>query len=1352
MRRLLLITLLLVLVAGCSSNSGPVIPDEIEDPMQGAVLTNAAQNVQSGRTLWGLYEWVIDLQNETFEAVPLRDAAMHFNVVKDMNESPSLVQFEGVTIDMPNNTISLDVFLYHPYPGRPNLAGFDVHGIMIGPGTLGGFDDSTINMADLTDPHIISPDGLSRWWNPVEFNIGNDLFSYTEGNLGKPHAIWNYDATLNGYKVFSDDLGNVEPVGEYNIDDRLIFTTDATHSRHYDVWFPTEDDHWILRYNYAIDASWAPIPGYTWGDDVDVPDDWDSNANQEEPYWALVNPTQNSLYFNTSEQGGEAKLEVRVFDWQGSLDPGDVADQITELKFEAPGLYDGLEYGTVTDPGSAGASFASYEIVLDGDKLQTGALNNILLTVESANGDYQDGLTGYSGSAPLAYYWYGPVDALNISENPFQAPEALATISDAQVEIGALVEFDATASHDNNGLAGFIETYEWDFDGDGVYGDAYDYGTDILPVVQYNTPGIFEIDLRVTNNFGLLDTLDDKLDLQVDAIPPVAIATADKSEAEVGEAVNFNGSYSHDPDGTVDLWEWDFDDDGVFGDAYDSGTDEMPTFAFSTAGEHFVNLRVTDNDLATDTLDEKIVIDINDPDNEPPVAQATVDNDNPMVGETVTFDGTTSYDPDGTVDIYEWDFDNDGVFGDPYDSGTDDMPLIAFATPGVRFVNLRVTDNLGGIDTLDEKIPINVIETQNEPPVADAIADNYAPGIGDPVGFDGTASFDPDGTVDLYEWDFDNDGVFGDAYDSGTDDMPVTSFATPGIHLVNLQVTDNEGATDTLDELLIIDVQELPNVPPVAIADYSPLTVYEGDPIQFDATSSYDLDGFITLYEWDFDEDGSYGDTYDSGTDEMPVVTYVGPGEYCVGLRVWDDDGAFDVLDEPLCVYVEPLPNIPPVADAYAVNPSVLVFDIVYFDATASYDPDGWLVAWDWDFNNDGIFGDPYPFGTPEQPEYAWTTPGEYWVNLRVTDNDGATDTLGEPIIITVEPSPNIPPVAVAELISTSLFADMPIAFTGSNSYDTDGWITDWLWDFDADGVFGDFYDLGTDVDPAKYFTPGYHEIDLKVIDNGGAEDTLDQLLSFTVYDAISIELWEDQWWKAMNDWSYISRDHVSPAGIPINYLNYNGPWDFTVVTYPDTPDTMVQLTVTHPEVAPFIPAFFPASTDYVMKHGIHSPPYDGNLYFVEEADMLSEILMLHGYYGDNFYTGETDLYQFDSTTGGVIEVQFPLDMSLDLEFYHHFPAVNPIMTMHYTEIALGEGEYDVPYSGPLSGVALYTRTYWELEIQGEPALQALLYKWTDDDGAQVARLYTLNTTEVSNFNTTTYEIFGESRLTVLGD
>ena len=80
--------------------------------------------------------------------------------------------------------------------------------------------------------------------------------------------------------------------------------------------------------------------------------------------------------------------------------------------------------------------------------------------------------------------------------------------------------------------------------------------------------------------------------------PPSAVVTADRTTADVGTFILFDGTGSSDPDGTVVTYSWDFGDGSpvVTGDAFEAG---MVFHSFGADGVYTVTLTVTDDQGAT---------------------------------------------------------------------------------------------------------------------------------------------------------------------------------------------------------------------------------------------------------------------------------------------------------------------------------------------------------------------------------------------------------------------------------------------------------------------------------------------------------------------------------------------------------------------------------------------------------------------------------------------------------------------------------------------------------------------------------------------------------------------------------
>jgi hypothetical protein len=83
----------------------------------------------------------------------------------------------------------------------------------------------------------------------------------------------------------------------------------------------------------------------------------------------------------------------------------------------------------------------------------------------------------------------------------------------------------------------------------------------------------------------------------------------------------------------------------------------------------------------------------------------------------------------------------------------------------------------------------------NEPPNADFSWTPQNPSINQEISFNASASQDPDGAITLYEWDWDNDGVYDESQSSPTTTHSWTSL---GSYPVTVRVTDDDTATATV--------------------------------------------------------------------------------------------------------------------------------------------------------------------------------------------------------------------------------------------------------------------------------------------------------------------------------------------------------------------------------------------------------------------------------------------------------------------------------------------------------------------------------------------------------------------------
>lgn len=160
-----------------------------------------------------------------------------------------------------------------------------------------------------------------------------------------------------------------------------------------------------------------------------------------------------------------------------------------------------------------------------------------------------------------------------------------------------------------------------------------------------------------------------------------------------------------------------------------------------------------------------------------PVAVLTVDATTVTTYDLLVFDASNSYDADGWIESYFWEF-GDG------NTSTDITPTHFYTDDGIYTVTLNVTDNIGEINST-----VTIITVGNQPPIPLFTVSPQPPvSLGQLLSFDASDSYDPDGTITSYVWDY------GDNTGSGSGLTTTYRYASPGLYSVTLTVTDDDDA------------------------------------------------------------------------------------------------------------------------------------------------------------------------------------------------------------------------------------------------------------------------------------------------------------------------------------------------------------------------------------------------------------------------------------------------------------------------------------------------------------------------------------------------------------------------------
>ncbi len=491
--------------------------------------------------------------------------------------------------------------------------------------------------------------------------------------------------------------------------------------------------------------------------------------------------------------------------------------------------------------------------------------------------------------------------------------------------------------------------------------------------------------------------------------------------------VLLNGSGSQDPDSDPLEYLWTWVADGQSGQT--SGVNPIIQLPL---GHHMIQLVVFDGTHYSEP--DAVVIRVSRP-NQDPVANAgpdqTVSSSGGQVG--VTLDGSGSYDPDGSVIEYAWTW----TAGGQVKTATGVRPVIVLPS-GQYSVQLIVSD--GTASSQADYVSIVVLQS-NQIPVANAGPDQTVvlPSGSGPasVGLNGSASYDPDGTISQYFWSW----TVGTMQNTVTGVSP-TILLPAGQFSVKLIVYDGEDYSQA-DYVQITVTQN--NQAPVANAgpdQTKAVTSGNQASVILDGTGSSDPDSTIVAYYWSWIASGqNHTATGATPTISLPV------GLYSIQLVVYDGE-AYSQTDTVIITVTQG--NQPPVANAgpdQAQTVSAGGLASVILNGTGSSDPDGTIVAYYWSW----IAGGQNRTATGATPTISLPV-GLYSIQLVVYD--GQAYSQADTVIITVTQG-NQAPVANAgpdQTKTVNAGGLATVTLNGSASHDPDGTISQYIWSWIVNG------------------------------------------------------------------------------------------------------------------------------------------------------------------------------------------------------------------------------------------------------------------------------------------------------------
>lgn len=502
--------------------------------------------------------------------------------------------------------------------------------------------------------------------------------------------------------------------------------------------------------------------------------------------------------------------------------------------------------------------------------------------------------------------------------------------------------------------------------------------------------------------------------VQVEAEAPTGV-TGPLSDPSEEIAVFLQGNAEDtDGDGMPDSWEIAHGFNPY--DPADSGSDADGD-GLDNVGEYGAGSDPAEPDSDGDGVSDGAEVafgqnPVNPADNVP-VANAGQDRRvNPTV---VTLDGSASSDPNGDPLTFFW-TQVDGPATVALSDPTAVRPGFVATKSGDYRFRLVVSD--GKVASPPDEVKITV---RNVAPTAAAGPDQVVD-AGPLVTLDGRASSDPNGDPLTFAWS----QTEGPAVALAGADSVQASFAPVAAGVYGFRLVVSDGVKTSAPDDVRIVVNAVNRVPTADAGEDQ--TVETGRTVVLDGSASADPDGDSLRYAWTQTE-GPETVVLEGADSALASFATVVTGTYRFQLVV--SDGKVASAPDAVTVTVVRV-NRPPVTLAVAAPDSVEVGDRVVLDGSASHDPDGDPLTYEWTQTG----GPQVALEGADAATAAFYAVNEGVLTFRLVVRDSEFSSEPAEVVVTVNGANQMPVADAGEDLHTTVGCE--ICLDGTASYDPD--------------------------------------------------------------------------------------------------------------------------------------------------------------------------------------------------------------------------------------------------------------------------------------------------------------------------
>ncbi|MBC7695753.1 MAG: PKD domain-containing protein [Burkholderiales bacterium] len=482
---------------------------------------------------------------------------------------------------------------------------------------------------------------------------------------------------------------------------------------------------------------------------------------------------------------------------------------------------------------------------------------------------------------------------------------------------------------------------------------------------------------------------------------PIANFTFTTTPCQNTFTVPFSNTSSLNGGPAISNYYWDFDGNGVV----DNST-ANPTNTFPAPGTYTTELKVS-NGGCTDSITKVITVT--------PAPTANFNVSSACLNTVTNFTSTAT--PTVGLASHVWDF------GDGTANGSGPNPTHTYTSPGTKNVTYTVTNTDGCSSVFTKTLGIS-------PNPVVAISSNTVC-LNLTTAFTNSSSVSAPDNITTWAWDFDNNGTI-----DNTSQFPTNTYTSVGTHTAELTVTTNNGCKDSLTIPVVVnDIQT---------GSFAAGNACLNSVITLTNNTTVVAPNSISLYSWNFGVDAIPA----TATGFNPTLpAYSTSGTKIITLNLTANTSCTASVTQTIQIYAQPVANF----SATSVCQSTAT---AFTDLSA---PTGSIVAWAWDFTNNGSIDN-----TTSAPTNVYPASGTFSASLIVTDSRTCKDTVVLPLNVWGHSIPNFTSTTVC-FGSVSTFSNLTNTTTNTNV----GGAPTWIWNF------GDGLGASTVQNPTYLYTTG---------------------------------------------------------------------------------------------------------------------------------------------------------------------------------------------------------------------------------------------------------------------------------------